>query len=210
MTDNKIKIFLGNKEIEFISNEPEEKSIKELIIRCESRKQVVSAYQKFNSDVSVDRLRIWSPFGTEENKRIFFSLFKIIEAAGGIVRKENRDMLVIFRYGKWDLPKGKIKKNDLNREEAALREVREETGLRRLRITRTLWPTYHIYTFNETHILKPTYWFEMYGDGDETLTPQPEEDISVVKWLPWNDINLLVSNTYASLRCLILQYQRLE
>ena len=36
--------------------------------------------------------------------------FSIIKAAGGVVINENGDFLMIFRHGKWDLPKGKLKR----------------------------------------------------------------------------------------------------
>ena len=35
------------------------------------------------------------------------SSFKLVEAAGGVVLKENK-LLFIHRLGKWDLPKGKM------------------------------------------------------------------------------------------------------
>jgi len=56
----------------------------------------------------------------------------VIRAAGGIVWKETpegRKVAVVHRarYGDWCLPKGKLKENE-SWEEAALREVKEETG----------------------------------------------------------------------------------
>lgn len=56
----------------------------------------------------------------------------IILAAGGVVARETaagREFLVIHRrrYGDWCLPKGKLKAGETP-EQAALREVREETG----------------------------------------------------------------------------------
>ena len=52
---------------------------------------------------------------------------KII-AAGGLVTNENNELLMIFRRGKWDLPKGKLDKGETI-EECAIREVEEETGI---------------------------------------------------------------------------------
>src|SRR5665648_657317 len=58
----------------------------------------------------------------------FRSLFVEIPAAGGLVRNENGLFLFIRRLGVWDLPKGKIEKNETP-ELAAVREVEEECGL---------------------------------------------------------------------------------
>ncbi len=48
----------------------------------------------------------------EKLKETFFKNFKVIEAAGGIVQNEKKDILFIYRLGKWDLPKGKIEKGE--------------------------------------------------------------------------------------------------
>ena len=59
----------------------------------------------------------------------------VIRAAGGVVRRSDRSgqvgLAVIHRpaYDDWTLPKGKIEPNE-SPEQCALREVREETGLR--------------------------------------------------------------------------------
>jgi hypothetical protein len=39
-------------------------------------------------------------------KKSFFKHFIIIQAAGGLVLNEKKEALMIFRHGKWDLPKG--------------------------------------------------------------------------------------------------------
>ncbi|RYD74506.1 MAG: NUDIX domain-containing protein, partial [Sphingobacteriales bacterium] len=57
----------------------------------------------------------------EELKKSFFKHFTIIEAAGGIVQNDKKDILFIFRRGKWDLPKGKLE-NKETIETAAARE----------------------------------------------------------------------------------------
>jgi 8-oxo-dGTP diphosphatase len=54
---------------------------------------------------------------------------KRVEAAGGVVVHEDRVCLVHRpRYDDWSLPKGKLDAGE-SFEEAALREVQEETGL---------------------------------------------------------------------------------
>ena len=55
---------------------------------------------------------------------------KEIIAAGGLVFNEDGDLLMIFRRGRWDLPKGKLDDGE-QIEDCAVREVKEETGLRK-------------------------------------------------------------------------------
>ena len=38
----------------------------------------------------------------------FFSQYRIIKAAGGLVLNERDEVLLIYRRNKWDLPKGKV------------------------------------------------------------------------------------------------------
>lgn len=130
----------------------------------------------------------------------FKSLFKIIEAAGGMVRNPKGQILFIFRNGKWDLPKGKIEKGERLRE-AAIREVQEECGIKnKLTIIRELPPTCHIYVLNGERILKKTHWFEMLSLGDEDLKPQTEEGITDVQWLDGEGVKQALENTYPSIQ----------
>ena len=61
-------------------------------------------------------------------KKDFFKHFKLIKAGGGLVKNKAGQILLIFRRGKWDLPKGKLDDNETLLQ-CAIREVREETGL---------------------------------------------------------------------------------
>jgi 8-oxo-dGTP pyrophosphatase MutT (NUDIX family) len=132
----------------------------------------------------------------------FLSHFKIIEAAGGLIRNSKNELLMIFRLEKWDLPKGKIEKGESVRE-AAIRECEEETGVKGLSIIKELENTYHVYTLKEKPILKQTYWFEMFTNEVSSLTPQIEEDITEVKWMSKERVQVALKNTYASLSSLI-------
>ena len=118
----------------------------------------------------------------EEIWEDFTHMFKVIEAAGGLVSNNNGEILFIHRIGKWDLPKGKIEKGE-SLEQAALREVEEETGLSEMILEEFLNNTFHIYTErNGEKILKTTYWFRMQYVGNKTPKPQIEEGISEVSW----------------------------
>ncbi len=112
----------------------------------------------------------------------FKKLFRIIEAAGGIVSNTKDEILFIRRLGKWDLPKGKMEIGE-SREESAIREIEEETGLKNVELRDFINTTFHIYIErNGDKILKYTHWFEMYFDGEDTSKPQIEEGITEVAW----------------------------
>lgn len=112
----------------------------------------------------------------------FQKLFRIIEAAGGIVNNPEGKILFIKRLGKWDLPKGKMEKGE-SREESAVREIEEETGLKDVELVRFINTTYHIYIErNGDKVLKCTHWFEMNFSGEDTSKPQIEEGITEVAW----------------------------
>lgn len=128
------------------------------------------------------------------------ALFTLSIAAGGIVRNPDGDILVIFRRGKWDLPKGKLDADETP-EQAALREVEEECGIRGLSLGRLVQVTFHTYTEKKKRILKKTYWYAMASDGQELPVPQAEEDIEAAEWMSPDDVRATVfANTYRSVR----------
>ncbi|MGZ5243718.1 MAG: NUDIX hydrolase [Bacteroidia bacterium] len=126
----------------------------------------------------------------------------VIQAAGGIVWNNERDLLMIFRRGKWDLPKGKIEEGE-SIETAALREVEEESGIGKLRLIEKFDTTYHIYPEREKWILKETHWYEMISKDIGKTVPQISEGITEVSWIPRLDIGNKINDTYASMRELI-------
>ncbi len=138
---------------------------------------------------------------TAENKEElvadFKNLFKIIAAAGGVVSNEKDEILMIFRRGFWDLPKGKIDKGE-DEPTAAVREVIEETGLQNVDLQAFITTTYHVYTHKERRVLKPTYWYKM-QTTDSTLIPQTEEDIEQAIWITKADFFAEARPVYRSI-----------
>lgn len=112
-----------------------------------------------------------------------------VTAAGGVVfkRTDNADptILLIFRRGVWDLPKGKLEEGETVKE-CSVREVSEEVGVSVLpKIVFQLPQTYHEYEQDGVHYGKTTYWFAMQfpDDVEINFTPQTEEDIEKVRWI---------------------------
>jgi len=126
----------------------------------------------------------------------FRKAFKYIHAAGGLIRQDDR-YLFIYRMGAWDLPKGKLEKNEDPRD-AAIRECEEECGITELEILRELTPTYHMYPHQKHgYALKKTFWYLMSSTYKGRLVPQTEEMIEKVEWFTAADIRETVyENTY--------------
>ncbi|MBL7884973.1 MAG: NUDIX domain-containing protein [Bacteroidia bacterium] len=193
-----IKVFFGNKRIYLIDSKSDYKANKSAILEhVNSKEMLEKVFAKFMDEQLLDELYI---LGDKKNQvyNWFSSLFKNIAAAGGLVSNGNEEWLFIFRNGKWDLPKGKIEKNE-KIEEAAIREVEEECGIAKLKIVKALNDTYHIYYLEEKLVLKKTYWFEMICKDESALVPQLEEGITDVKWLKKKDLKQVVANTYESI-----------
>lgn len=135
----------------------------------------------------------------EKLKKAFFKHFQLIEAAGGIVQNDKKEMLFIYRLDKWDLPKGKVEKGE-NFEQCAIREVEEETGVTGLTLKSKIGETYHTYNAFGKHYLKISHWYYMTCHKEQTLVPQTEENITAIKWVKPKDIKEPLANTYESVK----------
>lgn len=131
------------------------------------------------------------------------SRFLIIKAAGGIVTKKEK-ILMIFRLGKWDFPKGKLDKGE-SPEECAIREVEEECNIK-VRLGAHLYNTWHTYTQNRKSILKKTYWYAMESVNDSGMKPQAEEGIVDISWFAEQEAKTALINSYPSMRYLFKQF----
>jgi 8-oxo-dGTP pyrophosphatase MutT (NUDIX family) len=132
-----------------------------------------------------------------ELKNAFFKKFTIIHAAGGFVLNKDNEVLMMFRRGKWDLPKGKMDKGETF-EECAVRETEEETGLKNIKLISPLITTYHTYHEGTKFVLKETKWFTMTVDDEQKLTPQTEEQITKLEWVGKNKLKEYLSNSFPS------------
>ena len=125
---------------------------------------------------------------------------KKIIAAGGLVLNEQKEILLIFRRGKWDLPKGKLDDNETITA-CAVREVEEETGLKNISLGNFITKTNHEYFdkwINE-EVIKETWWYEMFASNNEQLIPQTEEDIEQIIWSNTSTVQKCLLNTYPNI-----------
>ena len=129
--------------------------------------------------------------------------YREILAAGCVVRNREGAYLWIERNGKWDLPKGKVEPEE-KIEDAAVREVEEETGIGQLSLVRDLGKTHHTYEENEVPVLKTTFWFlAEHAGGNTTGAPQAIEGITGVHWLPSPIPGAVRAEAYPSILALI-------
>lgn len=133
------------------------------------------------------------------------SELKFVQAAGGIVENEKGQYLFIFRASHWDLPKGHREKGE-NLETTALREVMEETGIKKLVLKEKVGITYHVYNMRCTREIKETHWYRMETCSDEKLFPQYDEGIVKVEWHTRQQVERLKKSYFPSLLDLLCRF----
>lgn len=160
----------------------------------EDLSELLSLYRQLSK---IDSLYLFHS-DIEVLRNAFKECFISINAAGGLVKNQNGEYLLIFRRGKWDLPKGKLDKGE-SFEKAALREVEEECGIKKLEIIRPLLSTYHTYPYKQGIALKRTSWYEMLYTGNKAPIPQTEEDIEEIRWVSPGKIPVYLSNSFPAI-----------
>ena len=137
----------------------------------------------------------------------FKKKYSIIIAAGGIVENDLEKILFIYRYNFWDLPKGKVEKNE-KFEIAACREIFEESGVDQLDFKKFITKTFHIYFEKKKVILKETNWYLFNSSYSKKFKPQFNEGITKVEWISKNKIEYKLNKTYSSIKELLNIYLR--
>ena len=189
----KYKVFLEEKVIYFTNIE--------LIGINNIRNTRVNDYQSLFNEIELENQFLSN--NPQRDLFNFFQNFKFIEAAGGIVQHEN-EFLFIQRNGFWDIPKGKMEKNE-SPEMSAIREIQEECGLTGdLEIQKKLIDTYHTYKFKNKSVLKKTHWYLLDYMGDLATRPQLEEGITEVVWFNKSQFGQIKACTYASIHSVLL------
>ena len=191
------KIFVGNKPIILTTEVNKEINFKNFLIDSVGIEKILSTLKK-------DKFEAVHLIGSDLNRmlKIFLKFLPNVIAGGGKVVNPSGQILFIFRNGKWDLPKGKSESRETI-DQTALREVKEETGIKGLHITKPLEITYHIFKRNNKYQIKKTYWFEMFSDYKGDLKPQLSEGITKVKWIDPKKLKKVKKNIYANIEGLL-------
>ncbi len=134
----------------------------------------------------------------EVNKKL-----NTVQACGGMVTNEDGDLLLIFRNGMWDLPKGKREKGE-KKKETALREVSEETKVKHLKVGNKIGKTYHWYNRGKW-LLKESVWYRM-STHTQKPKPQKEEGIQKAVWATRSQVKKHCKNMYPNIRVLIEEH----
>ena len=157
--------------------------------------------KKFNRATSVT-------FAVTEYKasiKLVKQQFTIVKAAGGLI-KEGKNILMIYRLKRWDLPKGKRDKGETMKE-CAVREVEEECNIK-VALGDKICTTWHTYTRFKKRILKKTNWYYMDCLDDTKMQPQEDEGIEAVAWFSRKNIEENLKNSYPSIRHVFDKYYK--
>ena len=142
----------------------------------------------------------------EAVKQYLETKFKIVKAAGGLIKKKDR-FLMIYRMKKWDLPKGK-KESGEKYKQTALREVEEECGMD-VKVGKKICTTWHTYTMNRHSMLKKTRWYMMDLLDESRSKPSREEDIEELRWMTQKEVYHALENSYNSIRFVLEEYYKI-
>jgi len=136
-------------------------------------------------------------------KAYMVSKFKVIKAAGGLVRKKDK-FLMIYRMKKWDLPKGKKEKGERSKQ-TAVREVEEECNIS-VKVGKRICTTWHTYTMNRRPMLKKTRWYVMDVLDDSRMRPDMAEDIEETRWMNRKEVYHALEHSYKSISYVLERY----
>ena len=193
------QVFINDRLLQFAPLREIVKSA-ELILKLtgfESSIHLEQIVQSFEMNKDFDHIVLQSA-DIDRTWATFCSLYQVLEAAGGVVYNLNDEMLLIFRNGKWDLPKGKIEAGE-DPDQAAIREVNEECGIGYLELEKQIATTYHTYPYQGKKVLKKTFWFSMKTKDTSQPIPQLEEGIIDAKWMSRQGVAEVLENTYSSI-----------
>ena len=204
------KVFINQKTIyltQDISNLKLE--VEDILANAQTKSALINEIKKFINNPFALNLYLINPDHPKQLYRDFLSQFVEVKAAGGLVLNTSGQILFIYRYGKWDLPKGKLEPFE-KKDEAALREIEEETAIGNLTIINPLIRTRHLYEVKGSRCIKHIWWYQMKTTDNRTPVPQKEEGITNAQWIDRDQLKDVMMNTYPSIIEVIRSFLHLE
>ncbi|MCW3124723.1 MAG: hydrolase [Bacteroidetes bacterium] len=202
---NKIKVYFNEHHLLITSDEAIDRAPYGWIIDTDDDAFAFRMEPRELFDEKYDKNILIITAHVEETLESIFDYSKAVVAAGGIVKNERDETLIIFRRGYWDMAKGKVEKGEkiIN---AAQREVEEETGVKIESLSEEVVITYHCYRLKGKDCIKETHWYHMRArDGQDELAPQAEEDIEQALWADKEKIRSLKGKFYPLIWALLVQ-----
>ncbi|GAB5416156.1 MAG: NUDIX domain-containing protein [Crocinitomicaceae bacterium] len=188
------KVFIDQKPVVFI--EKNELSTETIVEKAKNVSDL-DALKPLLKRASIESPVFLTSKNPKKSFKSFFADYKKIDAAGGIVKRKEK-FLVIKRKGRWDIPKGRIDKGE-DAETACVREIMEECGINGHSIIHPLTNTYHCMKWNGQPALKRTFWYMLTYDGPKATQPETKEDITEAKWMSRNKLLGIRKKTFGSI-----------
>jgi len=188
------KVFVNQDVIILTSEIPFGKKINLYDLKKKSLDEIISLVKKHHKIFLFHK-------NSEKLVSTFQKKIKVVKAGGGIVKNTNDETLFIYRRNKWDLPKGKMDKGETI-DQTALREVKEETGIKNLSIIDFKMNTYHVFKKGKEYRLKETSWFNMFSTHELSFSPESKEGITKVVWKSNKKIKK-IKNTFPNIKLLL-------
>ena len=193
------KVFVNKKEIILAVDAPKKSKAKVLPLQSTPLNKIIRILRT----TKVETLYL-----VHHNPKKLVPLFKkklpVTVAAGGVVQNKEGKLLFIYRKRRWDLPKGKVEKGE-TLEEGAKREVKEETGVKKIKVGELVGVTYHVFKRSNRYQLKESHWFHMTSKHEGALVPETKEDITKAVWKDKKKTLKALEKTYPNIAHLFVK-----
>lgn len=202
------KLFYNNRKVVVLENcENHDFQLDTKVYNYINPSDLIITVRAFMKNIEIQTLFIVASKKVDEVFSILKSIYNYVSAAGGIVRNSNNELLFIYRFNKWDLPKGHVEEGETH-DQTAYREVIEETSVKELVLDKYLGSTFHIYYMSNKWCIKETHYYLMFTNSNEKLIPQLSEAIVDARWVGKSNIIDVLDKSYASIQSFV--HEKLE